>query len=78
MRFVYFNDTGREVLIHPATKIHGTECQMEPIQPLEQRIFTLPEGTSPWIKMWDLKEIGLSMLVSPIIFNEDDNDETSL
>ena len=29
MKFVYFNDTGREVLIHPATKIHGTVCAME-------------------------------------------------
>ena len=44
---------------------------MTPIQPLEQRLFTLPNGTSPWIKMWNYGEVGLSILITPIIFNED-------
>lgn len=66
MKFIYFNDTGREVSIHSATKIHGTVCDMTPIQPLEERLFVLPEGTYPWMKMWDYgPEHGLSILVSP-------------
>ncbi|SOC27596.1 hypothetical protein SAMN05880501_12411 [Ureibacillus xyleni] len=66
MKFVYFNDTGREVKIHPATRVHGTECDMSIIEHLESRVFVLPEGTYPWVKMWDFgPERGLSILVSP-------------
>ncbi len=66
MKFVYFNDTGREVSIHPATKIHGTKCDMTTIKPLEERTFHLPKNTYPWVKMWDYgEERGLSILVSP-------------
>ncbi|MCM3745360.1 hypothetical protein M3193_14630 [Sporosarcina luteola] len=66
MKFVYFNDTGREVGIHPATKEHGTECDMSRIKPSDVRTFYLPDGTYPWVKMWDYgKEHGLSILVSP-------------
>jgi hypothetical protein len=39
---------------------------MSLIQPLEQRVFTLQEGTIPWVKMWDYDEIGLSILVSSV------------
>ncbi len=66
MKFVYFNDTGREVGIHPATKEHGVKCDMSTIYPLEERTFILPEKTYPWVKMWDYgNERGLSILVSP-------------
>ena len=66
LKFVYYNDTGREVSIHPATEIHGTKCDMSPIKPLEMRTFNLPENTYPWVKMWDYGEKhGLSILVSP-------------
>ncbi|MDN4493071.1 hypothetical protein [Ureibacillus aquaedulcis] len=66
MKFVYYNDTGREVGIHPATKEHGTECDMSTILPLEERTFILPNNTYPWVKMWDYgEEHGLSILVSP-------------
>lgn len=66
MKFIFFNDTGREVGIHPATKEHGTVCDMSTIRPLEERIFILPKSTYPWVKMWDYgEEIGLSILVSP-------------
>lgn len=66
MKFIYFNDTGREVSLHPATEEHGTRCDMSTIQPMEERVFHLPPNTYPWIKMWDYgKERGLSMLVSP-------------
>jgi hypothetical protein len=47
MKFKYFNDTGREVRIHPATFIHGCSGSDEPIKPLEERLFLLPEGTYP-------------------------------
>ncbi|MEK4974716.1 hypothetical protein NSQ89_20480 [Niallia sp. FSL R7-0648] len=63
---MYFNDTGRLVKIHPATQAHGCVVNKEPIKPLEEREFILPEGTYAWIKMWDYEEFGLSILVSPI------------
>ncbi|WP_227939996.1 hypothetical protein [Alkalihalobacillus deserti] len=47
MKFIYFNDTGRKVNIHPATFSHGCTGSSEPIKPLEQRVFELPEGTFP-------------------------------
>ncbi|MDN3019923.1 hypothetical protein PH210_27660 [Paenibacillus sp. BSR1-1] len=66
MKFIYFNDTGRQVNIHSATFSHGCTGSSEPIKPLEQRVFELPEGTFPWVKMWDYGDIGLSILVSPM------------
>jgi hypothetical protein len=66
MKFIYFNDTGRKVNIHPATFLHGCTGSSEPIKPLEQRVFELPEDTFPWVKMCDYGEIGLSILVSPM------------
>ncbi len=57
MKFIYFNDTGRKVSIHPATFLNGCTGSSEPIKHLEQRIFELPSGTFPWVKMWDYGEI---------------------
>lgn len=66
MKFKYFNDTGRIVSIHPATFIHGCKGDSNPIEPLEERLFILPENTYPWVKMWDHGEKGgLVILVSP-------------
>jgi hypothetical protein len=71
MKFIYFNDTGREVSIHPSTTQHGVKCDMNTIKPLEERTFILPEDSYPWVKMWDLGEKrGLSILVSA---QKDDN-----
>lgn len=71
MKFKFFNDTGREVNVHPATQMHGCQCDMSKIKPLETRTFILPDGTYPWVKMWDYGEkVGLSILVSPQIDNE--------
>jgi hypothetical protein len=67
MKFKYFNDTGRTINIHPATTVHGCIVDDSPIKHLEVRDFKLPEGTYPWIKMWDHGEIGLEILVSPQI-----------
>ncbi|WP_456272360.1 hypothetical protein [Bacillus sp. AK031] len=67
MKFIYYNDTGRTVNIHPGTFRHGCEGSGEPIKPLEERVFHLPEGTYPWGKMWDYEEIGLSILVAPVV-----------
>jgi hypothetical protein len=72
-KFVYYNDTPRIVSIHPATRTHGCEVDMAGIQPGELRTFILPEGTYPWVKMWDYGEKhGLQILVSP---HSDENDE---
>jgi hypothetical protein len=68
-KFSYFNDTGREVNIHPATEGHGTTCDMSVIKPLEIREFHLPEGTYPWVKQWSNGTI----LVSPTRDDVSDN-----
>ncbi|UUV46033.1 hypothetical protein [Bacillus phage vB_BanS-Thrax1] len=68
-QFLYYNDTQRTVRIHPATKSHGTECNMNDILAGEMRMFYLPEGTYAWTKMWDYGgEHGLQLLVSPTPF----------
>lgn len=61
----FFNDTGREVNIHPATELHGCEADMSPIGPEQTRVFSFPEGTSPFVKLWDHGSKGLQLLVSP-------------
>lgn len=67
MKFIYFNDTDRLVAIHPATFLYGCTGEETPINPGAQRLFTLPQNTYPWVKMWDYgEEIGLQILVSPI------------
>ncbi|QHE52767.1 hypothetical protein [Pontibacillus sp. HMF3514] len=71
MKFKYYNDTGREVSIHPGTEMNGIRCSMDLIKPHEERTFYLPENTYPWVKMWDYGDKkGLSILVSP----QKDND----
>jgi hypothetical protein len=61
----FLNDTGRTVSIHSATKEHGCQVDMSDIKSMELRVFELPEGTSPFIKLWDYGgERGLSILVS--------------
>jgi len=66
VKFIYFNDTGRTVFIHPATFISGCKSKESPIQSLEERTFILPDNTYPWVKMWDYgNEKGLQILVSP-------------
>lgn len=67
MKFQYFNDTKRRVSIHPATFSHGCTSDKDVINPLEVCTFHLPEGTFPWVKMWDYgEEYGLQILVSPM------------
>lgn len=67
---IFFNDTTRLVRIHPATIRHGCIVKKEPIKHLEERIFELPEGSIPWVKMWDDDQLGLTILVSPLIESE--------
>lgn len=67
MKFLFFNDTGRTVRIHPATYIHCCQAERTPIEPLEERLFVLPQGTFPVVKLWDHgQDIGLKLLVSPM------------
>lgn len=66
MKFKFVNDTGRLVTIHPGTKNSGVMYfEHDIIQPLEVRTFLLPEGTYPYVKLWDNEYYGLSILVSP-------------
>lgn len=53
MKFEFFNDTGKDIYIHPATKTHGIEYEGENTIPtLTIRVFHLPENTTPLVKMW--------------------------
>lgn len=72
MKFEFFNDTGREISLHPATFTHGCKGDESPIQPLELRTFQLPKGTYPFIKMWDYNKQRLSLLVSPRLIEEEE------
>jgi hypothetical protein len=67
MKFRFYNDTGRIVTIHPATYLHGCNTEdKDPIMPLEERLFTLPDDTYPYVKLWDYgSENGLQLMVSP-------------
>lgn len=73
MKLVYFNDTGKEINIHPGTFLHGIKTSKAPIKPLEERVFELPDGTYPWIKMWEYQG-QLSIFVSGEKVNEQEND----
>lgn len=54
MKFEFFNDTGKEMRIHPATKIHGIEYEgKDSILPLTIKVFRLPENTTPLVKLWE-------------------------
>lgn len=64
MKLKYFNDTKQPISIHPATQSHGVQCDMSNIDPLEVRVFQLPDGATPWIKLWDHADYGLTLLVS--------------
>lgn len=61
-KFIYYNDTKKNVSIHPSTESSGTACDMSVIKPFEQREFILPKGTYPWVKQWEDGKI----LVSPL------------
>lgn len=64
MKFVFFNDTGRDISMHPATFNQGIKCNKSIIVPLEERELILPENTHPHVKMWDYGEDhGLQLLV---------------
>jgi hypothetical protein len=66
MKIFIFNDVGKEIKIHPATKVYLTKGDFSSIQPLEERTFYLPQNANPLIKLWDNREDrGLQILVSP-------------
>lgn len=66
MKFKYFNDTKRNISIHPATYTHGCTSDKSVIKPLEICTFELPDDSYPWVKMWDHGgDNGLCILVSP-------------
>lgn len=54
MKFAFFNDTNRNILIHPGTLSNGVQFDDNPtIKPLEIKTFILPDGTYPLVKLWD-------------------------
>lgn len=67
MKLIFFNDTRRLARIHPATILHACAVNKSPIKHLEGRLFELPKGTVPWIKLWDNDDLGLGILVSPVV-----------
>lgn len=77
--FEYFNDTQRIVGIHNATWSSVHSDNKEKIQPLEVRKFILPEGSHPWVKMWDYGgESGLRILVSYVLDEDAKNNDINV
>lgn len=67
MKFYYYNDTQRNVGIHPAMEGYGVKCDMSVIKHGEVREFLLPENAVPLLKMWDYQKHGgdLQILIMP-------------
>lgn len=66
MKTAIYNDSNRNMHIHSATEEYGVKGDMSTIKHLEERIFELPEGKYPWIKVWDHGgEDGLTVLIIP-------------
>jgi hypothetical protein len=66
VKFVFFNDTGREVSLHAGTFLSGCTGEPSPIQPLETRTLVMPPGTYPWVKLWDQDAKGTMLLLSAV------------
>jgi hypothetical protein len=64
MKLQFYNDTGRVVDIHPATLANGCDVDEQPIQPGTIRTFTLPNGSTPWVKLWDYGDQGLQIFIA--------------
>lgn len=72
MKFSYYNDTGRDISIHAATVEYGVSYEGSGmIKHGEIKVFTLPEGTYPWVKMWDYIEIGRGLQIFVTAEKED-------
>lgn len=69
-KFIYFNNTDKLVSIHPATLKHGCEVDLEAIKPGEHRLFLLPEGAYPWLRMFEYST-HFEILVSPHNITDD-------
>lgn len=53
-KFMFFNDTKRDVTIHPGVRIHGIRYDGDTtIKHLEVKTFYLPVDYVPLVKMWD-------------------------
>jgi hypothetical protein len=66
-KFAFYNDTQKQVHIHPATFKYGCKCtSILPIKHMEYRVFDLPQGTMPMLKVWDYGDRGLGILVTSL------------
>jgi hypothetical protein len=58
-KYLFFNDTGKIISIHPETQESGIIVEKNNknyenvIYPLELVVFTAPEGKIPIMKLWD-------------------------
>ena len=53
-KFMFLNDTKRDISIHPGVRIHGIRYKGETvIKHLEVKTFYLPTHYVPLVKMWD-------------------------
>lgn len=54
----FYNDSGKEIRIHPGTKVHGIVVDMNPIKHGEVRVFESPDKDDViTIKQWSDGEI---------------------
>lgn len=63
-KFIYYNDTGRDVSVHPGTddKVSFREPSLT-IESGAYMEFSYPENFTPMIKMWDYGKLGLQIIV---------------
>lgn len=62
-KFMFLNDTKRDVTIHPGVRIHGIRYEGDTvIKHLEVKTFYLPSHYVPLIKMWDY-DTNLSIMI---------------
>lgn len=62
MKFSFYNDTGRLVSIHPATKQYCNYYR-DQIEPDDISTFTFPINCDPWMQLWDYGDMGLQILI---------------
>jgi hypothetical protein len=77
VKISFYNDTGRLISIHPGTAM-SVKCEMQEIKPLEIRTFDLSSEASPFLKLWDYKGHGLSLLVQSLEAEKVENPDDRL
>lgn len=60
---IYYNDTGRDVKIHPGIDKEVKFKDTKIIKHQEMIKFTFPKEFTPMLKMWDYGDLGLQLII---------------